>query len=89
MRDRCSCAEECKDYKWYAGRGIKVCDKWNNSFEEFFKDMGPRPSQKHSIDRINNDGNYEPGNCRRTTADVQAKNKRNPTGIVCSKSQSN
>ncbi len=63
-------------YKNYGGRGIAVCDEWLNDFEQFLKDMGKRPSKNHSIDRINNDGNYEPDNCRWVEWEVQNRNKR-------------
>lgn len=62
-------------YKHYGGRGITMCDRWS-SFENFYADMGPKPTPKHSIDLINNNGNYEPANCRWATAFEQIHNRR-------------
>ncbi len=70
---RCHCPTNHK-YPRYGGRGITMCARWRNSFEDFLADMGRRPSSKHSIDRIDNDGNYEPGNCRWATASEQVRN---------------
>lgn len=60
----------------YGGRGIVVCDRWRHSFENFLADMGLRPSNRHSIDRKENGGNYEPANCRWATKQEQDNNRR-------------
>jgi hypothetical protein len=64
------------NFKNYGGRGITVCDEWKNDFITFFKYVGKRPSPKHSLDRIDNDGNYEPGNVRWATQKQQSNNAR-------------
>ncbi len=74
MLERCTSSKDAS-YPNYGGRGITVCDRWRD-FAMFIADMGPRPSPKHSIDRIDVNGNYEPGNCRWATKKQQARNTR-------------
>jgi len=76
MKQRCE-NKNNKVYKSYGGRGIKICKRWSSRFENFLHDMGKRPSDNHSIDRINNNGDYKPSNCRWATRKVQLRNKRN------------
>lgn len=80
MKDRCLNPNATK-YPRYGGAGITICDRWLK-FENFIADMGERPSSKYTIDRINNNGNYEPDNCRWATAIEQANNKRNNRLVV-------
>lgn len=63
-------------YKYYGSRGIKVCKRWLK-FENFYADMGDKPTPSHSIERRNNNGDYEPGNCKWATISEQNNNKRN------------
>jgi len=75
MKQRC-CNPNHKKYPSYGGRGIKICGRWLKSFENFFADMGTRPTANHTIDRINPDGNYEPDNCRWLLQSAQQRNKK-------------
>lgn len=75
MKDRCFNTKN-KKYKEWGGRGITVCDEWKHDFYSFYKSMGRKPSPYHSLDRINNNGNYEPSNCRWAIPHIQNRNYR-------------
>ena len=76
MKDRCY-NPNYESYQHYGGRGIIVCEKWINSFEDFLNDMGMKPGKGYSVDRIDTNGNYELDNCKWSTQKEQCNNKRN------------
>jgi hypothetical protein len=82
MKQRCF-NPRSKPFKNYGGRGITVCERWTgrDGFINFLNDMGKRPSLEYSIERINNNGNYEPSNCKWATQKEQLSNKRQGDGI--------
>ena len=80
MRRRCNKHND-PHYANYGGRGIKVCEEWNESFESFISDVGFRPDKSYTLDRIDNDGNYEPGNVRWATRMDNQNNRRNTVYI--------
>lgn len=75
MKKRCT-NPSCEHYCYYGGRGISVCERWH-SFEAFISDMGRRPSAKHRLDRIDNNGDYEPGNCQWITHEENCQKRSN------------
>lgn len=81
MIQRCE-DKGCDDFMLYGARGIAVCSEWRNSFPQFLADMGPRPSARHTVDRINNDLGYTPTNCRWSTTKEQGRNRRNNRRIA-------
>jgi hypothetical protein len=81
MRLRCLVPTNAA-YADYGGRGITVCDRWKDSPENFLADMGPKPSPKHELDRIDNDRGYEPSNCRWVTRSENDRNRRSTVWVT-------
>lgn len=80
MIARCSRPSN-RAFRYYGQRGIRVCERWRTSFEDFVTDVGPKPSPRHSIDRINVNGDYEPNNVRWATSDAQQSNRRTSDAV--------
>ena len=81
MKTRCY-NKKIKEYKYYGGKGIRVCKRWIDSYENFYNDMGPKPDKTYSVDRIDLNGDYSPDNCRWASRIQQANNKTNNRIIV-------
>ena len=85
MKDRCGRPKRAR-YESYGGKGVRVCERWRDSFENFLADMGPRPGPAYSIERDDNDGDYEPRNCRWATTTEQSRHKamqrNNASGVT-------
>lgn len=81
MIRRCT-DERHPHYARYGGRGVVVCQAWLDSFNTFLRDVGSRPSARHTLDRINNDGNYEPGNVRWATWEEQLRNRGDYNNVL-------
>jgi hypothetical protein len=86
MKDRCENTKS-DNYERYGGRGIRVCQRWSKSFVHFLSDVGPRPSLNQTLDRIDNNGNYEPGNVRWATRSQQQRNRRNNATVTINGAQ--
>lgn len=82
MRKRCRNPNDA-EYANYGGRGVIVEDRWNDSFQHFYEDLGPRPSPQHSIERADPNGNYGPANCRWATPVEQSRNRRVSRMVTC------